>query len=100
AERDQTLREQLDAHGRALVLRQLVGKQGRNPVAAEHPAHRRAWAGLGQQIVLFFPEHAPEPPLRMVRPFRRLVYSIRLPFLAERYHWPPPSVNREPAPAR
>ena len=32
-------------------------QQRRNPVAAEQLAHRRARAGLGQQIVLFFPEH-------------------------------------------
>ena len=57
AERDETLRQQLHAHRRAVVLWQLVHEQRRNPIGAEHPSHRRGWTGRGQQIVLFFPEH-------------------------------------------
>ena len=51
AKGEQTLGQQLHTHRRAVVLRQLLGQQRRNPVAAEHPAHRRAGPRLGQQIV-------------------------------------------------
>ena len=61
AERQQPLREQLDPDRRRIVLRQLLGHQRRNPVAAEHLAHGRARTGLRQEIVLFFPEHCSPP---------------------------------------
>ena len=54
-------RQELDAHRRALVLGQLLGQQRRLPAQAEHLAHRRAGAGLGEKVVLFFAEHRSLP---------------------------------------
>ena len=48
AEGEQPLRQDFDPHRRALVLRQLFGKQHRHPIGAEKLAHGRAGAGLGQ----------------------------------------------------
>ena len=53
----QPLGQKLDPHRRAFVLRQLLGVHRRNPIAAEHLAHRRAGAGLGRECVLLRPEH-------------------------------------------
>ena len=63
----QPLGQQLDPHRRAFVLRQLLGMQRRNPIAAEQLAHRRAGTGLGGEGVLFGSEHGwlpryPPPP--------------------------------------
>ena len=57
AQGEQPLGQQLDAHRRAFVLRQFLGEQRRAASSAEHLAHRRAGAGLGEKVVLFFPEH-------------------------------------------
>ncbi len=54
---EQPLGQQLDPHRRALVLRQLRGEQRGLPAQAEHLSHRRAGASLGEEVVLFFPEH-------------------------------------------
>src|SRR5262249_30862306 len=62
AKRQQTLRQELDTHRRTVVLGQLLGEERRNPVTAEHPAHRRAGTGLGQQVVLVLPKHVRSPP--------------------------------------
>ncbi len=51
------LRQKLDSHRRAFVLRQLVGVHRRNPIAAEHLAHRRAGTRLRGIGVLFRSEH-------------------------------------------
>ena len=64
AERDQPLGQQLHPHRRAVVLGQLLGQQRRHPVAAEQLAHRRPRTGLGDEIVLFLPEHSHPPALR------------------------------------
>src|SRR5262245_34871488 len=48
AERDQPLREELHADRRAVVLRELLGQQRRQPIASEHPAERRFRPSLGQ----------------------------------------------------
>ena len=61
AEGKQPLREHLHPHRRAVVLRQLLDHERRDPVGAKHLAHRRAGAGLRQQVVLFFPEHRLDP---------------------------------------
>ena len=53
----QPLGQKLDPHRRAFVLRQLLGVHRRNPIAAEHLAHRRARAGLRGERVLLRPEH-------------------------------------------
>ena len=57
AEGQQPLRQDLHAHRRAVVLRQFLEHQRRQPVGAEHLAHGCAGAGLRQQIVLFFAKH-------------------------------------------
>ena len=57
AEGDQALGEELDPHRRAIVFRQFLGKQRRQPIAAEQLAHCGPGAGLGQKLVLFFSEH-------------------------------------------
>ena len=59
AKGDQPLGEQLHPDRRAVVLRQLLGEKRRNPVAAEQPAPRGPGASLGEQVVLFLPEHVP-----------------------------------------
>ena len=61
AEGQQTLGQHLDPHRRALVRRQFRRHEGRQPVAAEHLAHRGAGAGLRQQVVLFFFQHSIVP---------------------------------------
>ena len=61
AEGEQPLGEDLHPHRGAVVLRQLFVEQRRDPVGAEQLAHRRAGAGLRQQIVLFFSEHRLNP---------------------------------------
>ena len=71
AERDEPLGQHLDPHRRTVVLGQLLGEQHRHPVAAEQCAHRRARPGLGDEIVLFFSEHA-RPPGRWLRMQQRL----------------------------
>ena len=58
---EQPLGEKLHAHRRAAGLGQFLGQQGRLPGGAEHLAHRRARAGLRQQVVLFFAEHRSLP---------------------------------------
>ncbi len=50
-EGDQRLREQLHPHRRAVRLGQFLGKQRRDPVASEQPAHQLARAGARQQLV-------------------------------------------------
>ena len=57
AEGEQALGQDLHAHRRAVILRQLLDHQRRQPVGAEHLAHGRAGAGLRQQVVLFFAKH-------------------------------------------
>src|SRR5207237_9276114 len=57
AEGDQRLAEQADLDRLAVRLGQLVGLQGRNPVAAEHLAEGRAGPGARQQLVLFSGQH-------------------------------------------
>src|SRR6185437_10062805 len=49
--------EQLYPYWRAVVLRQFVGKQCRQPIAAEQPAHRRAGASPGQELIELGLEH-------------------------------------------
>jgi hypothetical protein len=61
AEGDETLGQQLDAYRSAVVLGQFLRQQRRHPVAAEQVAHRRARPCLGQEVVLFFSQHA-QPP--------------------------------------
>ena len=57
APRQQPLGQELDPHRRAFVLRQFLGVHRRDPVAAEHLAHRRAGAGLRGEGVLVRFEH-------------------------------------------
>src|SRR6516225_11096774 len=51
------LRERLHPHRWAFIFRKFFGEQDRQPVAAEQLTHLGAGTGLGQEIVLFFPEH-------------------------------------------
>jgi hypothetical protein len=53
AEGDHALAHALDAHGRAVVFRQLPRQQDGQPVAAEELAHGRARPGAGEEFVLF-----------------------------------------------
>ena len=71
----QPLAEQLHPHRRAFVLGQLFGEQRGLPAQPEHLAHRRAGAGLGEQVVLFFSEHRESPGSfdRYVASCRRLL---------------------------
>ncbi len=73
AKGQQALRQQLHANRRGIVLPQFVGQQGRNPVAAKHPAHRCARPRVCQQIVLVAPEHVPISGANRLT-FARLVY--------------------------
>ena len=57
AEGDQAFGEKLDPDRRAIVFRQFLGQQRRQPVATEQLAHGGPGAGLGQKLVLFFSEH-------------------------------------------
>ena len=61
AEGKQALGEKLDPYRRAIVVRQFLGEQRRQPIAAEQLSHLRAGAGLGQKLVLFFSEHCACP---------------------------------------
>src|SRR5262249_32945855 len=58
---DEPLRQELNPYRRTLVFGQFACKQCRQPVAAEEPAHGRAGTGLGEEVVLFFPEHWRRP---------------------------------------
>ena len=75
---EQPLGEELDAHRRAFVLRQLRGQQRGLPVQPEHLAHRRAGAGLGEEVVLFFPKHRrlPDRCAALVRLKRRIHQAL------------------------
>ena len=57
AEGDEALGQDLHAHRRAIVLRQLLRQQGWQPVAAEQVAHRGSRSGLRHEIVLFPGQH-------------------------------------------
>ena len=57
----QPLGQELEPHRRATGLRQFLGQQRRLPARPEHPSHRRAGAGLGEQVVLFFSQHRSAP---------------------------------------
>src|SRR5215211_4506655 len=57
AERQQPFRQQLDPDRRALVLRQFLAQQGRDPVAAEQLPHVSAGAGLADELILLRSEH-------------------------------------------
>jgi len=54
---EQPLGQELDPHRRAFVFRQFLGVQRRDPIAAEHVAHRRAGAGRRGEGVLVRFEH-------------------------------------------
>ena len=56
-EGDQPLRQQLDAHRRAVVLRKLLREEGGHPVLPEQGAHRRPRPGLGKQLVDLLLQH-------------------------------------------
>src|SRR5207237_3883103 len=51
------LREELDAHRRAIGLGQFLREQRRNPIAPQQVSHARAGAGPGQQLVLLVRRH-------------------------------------------
>ena len=55
--RDEPLGQELDAHRRAIVFRQFLGKERRRPVAAEQLPHRRGRTGLGDELILVGSEH-------------------------------------------
>src|SRR5262249_31318308 len=57
AERHQLLAEQLDAHGRAIRLWQLPGKERWDPVPAHRFAHRRTAPDVGDSLVVFSCQH-------------------------------------------
>ena len=68
AERQQPFGEELHPHRRTLVLGKFLRQQRWNPVAAEKPSAGRAGAGLGQEVVLFFAEHAQARCLDLRKP--------------------------------
>ena len=72
----QPLAEQLHPHRRAFVLGQLLGQQRRLPAQPEHLAHRRAGAGLGEKIVLFFSQHGTFPSVIAAETPRRRITQV------------------------
>ena len=63
AERDKVLAEEPNAHGPAVVVRQVGGEQAGVPVAAQHAPHRRAGPGSADEFVVFLCEHDRLPRL-------------------------------------
>ena len=63
AERDQALGEDLHAHGRAVVLGQLLREERRDPVLPEEVARRRPRPGPRQKLVDLLLEHRLDPDL-------------------------------------
>ena len=57
AEGDELLAEQLDAHGRAVGVRQLAGLERGQPVFTEEVAHECARAYAAEQVVICLAEH-------------------------------------------
>ena len=57
-ERDEVLAEQSHAHRIAVGIGDLLGEQGRQPVAAEDLAHRRGALDPGEQLVILVREHS------------------------------------------
>ena len=62
----QVLAQETHAHGRAVRLRKLPGKERRHPISAHGLAHRGAGADSGQLLVFFLAEHR-------VLPFAKLI---------------------------
>ena len=60
-ERDEVLAHKPHAHGRAIGSGQLPVQQRRNPIPAQHVAHRRAWPHSRQQLVLLLRKHLKPP---------------------------------------
>src|SRR6266700_561228 len=57
--RNESLRQKLDAHRRAIRLRQLFRQHGRDPIAPEQVAHRRVRPGPGEKVVELAGRHRP-----------------------------------------
>ncbi len=53
AKPEELFAEQLHPHRLAVGLGQFAGHQRRDPVAAQHLAHRRSWPDAGDQFVVF-----------------------------------------------
>jgi hypothetical protein len=71
AEGDEVFAQQPQAHGGAIGFGELLGEHGRQPVAAEQVAHRRAGADLGDVLVFLAAQHVGVDPPAVVAMERR-----------------------------
>src|SRR5215208_6603956 len=61
AERHEPFGQELHAHRRTIIVRELFGQQRRRPVAAEHVAHRRPRTRSGKKLILVCSQHLWSP---------------------------------------
>ena len=61
AKAKEPLTQQLEAHRRAVLLRQLCRQQGGKPVTAKQLAHGGAGIGARRQFIVLFGQHASVP---------------------------------------